>query len=119
MTIISGLSQQACDLYVARASGTLTEEKSNEAVSMFIRTMDLLPGGSPGEHVTVWSVFLVALESSNTKHRQYLVKVLRRHYDRNGFANILTALKFLQQIWSQPRSLNWTDSLTDFPVFVV
>lgn len=119
MTIISGLSQQACDLYVARASGTLTAQQSNEAVSMFIRTMNLLPGGSPGEHVTVWSVFLVALESSSPEHQQFFVDALSRHYQRNGFANILSALDFLKQVWTRPRTVDWTESLAELQVFVI
>lgn len=119
MSIIYDLNNQACDIYVGRANNTLDRDTSIESVTKFVRTLQRLPPGSTGEHVLVWSVFLAAAESILPSHQQYLQNFLLRHYKRNGFTNILTAVQFLHNVWSGQIRDNWTEYLPKTRVFVV
>ena len=119
MSIIYELNNQACDIYVDRANNTLEKETSIRKLTKFVRTLQKLPPGSTGEHVLVWSVFLAAAESILPSHQQYLQNFLVRHFRRNGFNNILTAVQFLQNVWTGQIIDNWTDHLPKTRVFVV
>lgn len=119
MSIIYELNNQACDLYVGRANETLDGDASIQSVTKFVRTLQKLPPGSTGEHVLVWSVFLAAAESVLPSHQQYLQNFLIRHYRRNGFTNILTAVHFLQSVWAGQIIDNWTEHLPKTKVFIV
>lgn len=79
----------------------------------------MLPPDSPGMYLVPWTIFLAAAESSEVAHHQFFENVLLKHYERNKFANLPLALKFLREIWSNSRYLDWTEALTELPVFVV
>ncbi|OCT44675.1 hypothetical protein CLCR_05755 [Cladophialophora carrionii] len=120
MSLIYDLNQQACDIYVTRASMGLNGLPSPEPVAKFIRTLELLPPSSPGEHILVFAIFIVASESVLPEHQQYFTNVLLRHHQRNGFANILTALEYLKRSWSERSTIHdWTERLPQMQVFIV
>ncbi|ETI21003.1 hypothetical protein G647_07346 [Cladophialophora carrionii CBS 160.54] len=120
MSLIYDLNQQACDIYVTRASMGVNGLPSSEPVAKFIRTLELLPPSSPGEHILVFAIFIVASESVLPEHQQYFTNVLLRHHQRNGFANILTALEHLKRSWSERSTIqDWTERLPQMQVFIV
>ncbi|EXJ55454.1 hypothetical protein A1O7_08381 [Cladophialophora yegresii CBS 114405] len=120
MSLIYDLNQQACDIYVTRASTGLNGLPSSEPVAKFIRTLEMLPPSSPGEHILVFAIFIVASESALREHQQYFTNVLLRHYQRNGFANILTALQYLKRSWNKQGTMqDWTERLPQMQVLVV
>ena len=119
LSLIYDLNQQACDIYVTRASMGSNPTASTEAVDRFIRTLEMLPPGSPGEHILVFSIFLVALESTVPEHQEILAQTLLRHHGRNGFANISTALEYVSERWSGTATRDWTESLPLTKVFIV
>ncbi|KAJ9604731.1 hypothetical protein H2200_010845 [Cladophialophora chaetospira] len=119
LSLIYELNQQACDIYVRRASIGPDPTASIEAVNRFIQTLEMLPHGSPGEHILVFSIFLVALESTLPEHREHLANTLLRHRGRNGFANITAALEYVRARWSGNTTQDWTESLAMTKVFIV
>ncbi|KIW63958.1 hypothetical protein PV04_08919 [Phialophora macrospora] len=120
MSLIYDLNRQACDIYVTRASMGPSGLSSSEPVAKFIRTLEMLPPSSPGEHILVFATFIVALESVLPEHQEYFTNVLLRHHQRNGFTNILTALEYLRRIRSGDCTMqDWTEYLPRLQVFIV
>lgn len=90
-----------------------------DLVDRFINTLKLLPADSPGMYLVPFTIFLAAAESSKATQHEFFEKALLEHSKRTGFANLPLALSFLREIWSDSRSLAWTEALTKLPVFVV
>jgi hypothetical protein len=90
-----------------------------DLVDRYIETLRLLPPDSPGMYLVPFTIFLAAAESSEPAQHQFFETVLLKHSKRTGFANLPLALKFLREIWSNSRHLDWTEALAKLPVFVV
>ena len=118
-SLIYNLNEQACNIYVQRALADPGSPSRVDLVNKFINTLTALPPDSPGGYLIPWTIFLAAAESSEPAQHQFFEDVLLKHYKRNGFANLLLALGFLRELWSDPRSRDWPRALAQLPVFVV
>lgn len=119
MSMVYNLHEQACNIYVQRAQAGLEGPPLSTEVSNFRATLDKFPPGSVAENILVWPIFLAALESSTAEDQQYFIDHLMAHQRRNGFANILTALSHLKQIWARQNRVNWTQLLPNMQAFIV
>lgn len=118
MSLLYDLEEQACRIYVTRVLIGPDGPALTQLVDRFKNTMESLPANSPGEHTLVWATFMAASESSTPEHQQYFKEVLKRHHQRNGFANILTALRHLQGIWAARTAQDWTEVLPNLKIFL-
>lgn len=119
MSILYELNEQACNIYVARASAGPDGPPLVEMVETFIATMESYPAGYPGEHILVFATFLAAAESTLPDHQEYFVNTLQKHHVRNGFKNIPVAIDHLRRIWLRQDGMDWTRSLPELQTFVV
>lgn len=111
--------RQAGNIYLARVSAGSEGEVPREMVDRFKNTLRSLKPDSPGEHTLVWATFIAAAESSTPEDQQFFSQALLRHYRRNGFANILTALDRLRDLQSRRQGNDWTVLLPTLGVFIV
>ncbi|KAF2095859.1 hypothetical protein NA57DRAFT_58928 [Rhizodiscina lignyota] len=117
--LIAELRQHAYDIYLDRVLTKGATTASRGMVGHFVRTVQSLPEGSPGEHVLVWPVFIAASESSTPEYRMYFEQFLERQYRRNGFVNIPIALKLLKRIWTEGIKEDWPELLPEPQVFIM
>ena len=88
-------------------------------IDHFINKLKRLPEQSPGYHTLVWATFIAAAESVLPEQQDYLAEVLMGHWRRNGFTNILAALQYLREMWTNVEARDWTANLPDLKVFIV
>lgn len=119
LSAVYELNKQACDIYVARVLAGPNGPPMTAMVDEFVTTLQGFPSDGPGEHTLVFATFLAAAEAALPEHRAYLNQALLKHYQRNGFMNILLALKSLEEIWSGCRDRDWTQYLPELRVFIV
>ena len=119
MSILYDLSQKACDVYISRINAGPDSPLLQNLVDDFVRTMHSFPAGNPAEHALVWSVFLVAMESSDITQQAFLRSFLVRQQVSKRAGNIGKALEHLGARWERRAYKDWTRCLTSFEMFVV
>lgn len=119
MSLVYDLHEQACGIYVQRAQAGPDGPALTTEVSNFRATLDKFPPGSAAEQILVWPIFLAALESTTVEDQEYFANQLMAHHQRNGFANILTALEYLKRVWSKQTRSSWTQLLPSMEAFIV
>lgn len=119
MSIVADIIQQACNIYLLRARNSLSHSLSYELVEQFLAAQHACPEGSPGEHVLIWAIFVVAAECSSPQHRVLFVNKFRRYYQRLGFSNTLKAIELLEKIWSISDGQRWTSFIAQRHILII
>lgn len=85
----------------------------------FKSTLEVLPEEYlTKSHTLVFPVFMAAFESVSTENKVYFSQILKRQSQHLGFANILTALEYLNIYWEGRTSSNWVDVITKYNVWI-
>jgi hypothetical protein len=132
VTFVNDLTRQALDMYLEQAqSATTTTTSSGEAVTVsnslnsivrvqhFIETLQSLPPSASCDRVLIWATFVAASGCVLDEHTQFFEGVLRRHYQRCKFLNVLAGLEALQRIWARNRSERWTSLIAQTRTLVM
>lgn len=117
--LLADLRQQAYSIYLHRATSGPEGTSSLNQVRKFKETLVSLHDDTPGQHGLIWPCFIVASESIDPEDREFYRTYLMRHYRRNGFSNILTALELLNRIWARDDHIHWPDLLPEPGVFIM
>lgn len=127
---VNDLTRQALDMYREQAqttpvSGSSSAEQSPSSlnsivrVQHFIETLQSLPTSASCEQVLIWATFVAASGCVLDEHIHFFEGVLRRHYARNKFLNVLVGLEALQKIWARNRSERWTSLIAQTRTLVM
>ncbi|KAH8810879.1 hypothetical protein F5884DRAFT_261958 [Xylogone sp. PMI_703] len=117
--MIADIRQQAFDIYLLRVTEGPMSIVSVNNIEHFIETLQSLPDDALGVHVLIWACFMAASESSTQEHQLFFRQYLETQYQRNGFANILKALKLLERIWARETYENWPALLPEPKAFIM
>ncbi|KAH6643505.1 hypothetical protein C7974DRAFT_381681 [Boeremia exigua] len=113
------LSAQACEMYITRLRLGVRTGDSTQPLLKFRATLESIPDHCLVDSNTfVFSVFIAACESVTVKDQMYFSNVLHKKYERLGFANVLTALNYLQMYWDGQTSRDWVDLMTKYDVWI-
>lgn len=83
---------------------------------MLCEQLDL---AAPGAHVIVWPIFVAAAESKSDDDRHYFTDVLRRLYEKVGYANIHRGIEVLPELWAQRKKTSWVSALAEYKGLVI
>lgn len=126
VSFIGDLIQQALNIYLdqVQAGPCLLEDPSANhnavtRVQHFKETLEAFPPNHPGEQVLIWASFVAASGCVLEEHKLFFEGVFLRHYERNGFANILAGLAQLRRIWSRAPTERWTTLLANSEILVM
>lgn len=123
---IADLIQQALNIYLeqVQSCSSLTDDAwlcqmSITRVQHFKETLEAFPSNYPGEQVLIWASFVAASGCVLDEHKAFFEGVFRRHYERNGFANISAGLAHLRRIWARAPMERWTTLLASGEILVM
>jgi hypothetical protein len=131
VSFVNDLTRQALDMYLEQAqpsssssappetTADINSLKSIVRVQHFIETLQSLPPSASCEQVLIWATFVAASGCVLDEHIQFFESVLRRHYARNKFLNVLAGLEALQKIWARNRSEKWTSLIAQTRTLVM
>ncbi|KAK0383097.1 hypothetical protein NLU13_9011 [Sarocladium strictum] len=131
VAFVNDLTRQALDMYLEQAQPTslppmppdptpdVSSLKSIVRVQHFIETLQSLPPSASCEQVLIWATFVAASGCVLDEHTRFFEGVLRRHYARNRFLNVLAGLEALQKIWARNRSEKWTSLIAQTRTLVM
>lgn len=112
--------QQAYNIYLQRASNQLDQATSIQLVERFKQTAEAYPRErASAEHVLIWASYIAAAESSLPEHRRFFMERMKKFHEKNGFGNILKALKVLELIWKNGSTTKWTSVIPQKQIFVM
>lgn len=120
------LIQQALNIYLEQVQccSSLSDnvwfnQVSITRVQHFKETLEAFPPNHPGEQVLIWASFVAGSGCILEEHKKFFEGVFLRHYERNGFANILAGLALLRRIWSRAPMEKWTTLLANGEILVM
>lgn len=117
--LLADLKRQAFSIYLDNTLFPGVCSSTTDMIDQFILAVQRFPKGSPGQHVLVWPVFIVASGSRQIEHQLFLKGFLEKQYRRNGFGNIPRALDLLQRIWTHGDPEKWPALLPEPQVFIM
>ena len=104
--------RKACEIYLARAMD-ISQKQIDRLVQEFIDKTSTFNATSPGGHILIWPFFVVGVECTNSKDREFAIGQLQHLWRWTGFGNTLYAIETLQKIWSSHSGSRWTDDIVD------
>ena len=104
--------RKACEIYLARAMD-VSQKQIHRLVQEFIDKTSTFNATSPGGHILIWPFFVVGVECTNSKDREFAIGQLQHLWRWTGFGNTLYAIETLQKKWSSHSGSRWTDDIVD------
>ncbi|KAI0843434.1 hypothetical protein F5Y06DRAFT_3886 [Hypoxylon sp. FL0890] len=113
----------AGDIYTMRVESTSLSENLEHDVEDRLQRLralcERLGPTAPGVHAIVWPIFVGAAESCSDDDRMYFATMLRRIWERTGYANLSRGLEVLPELWAQRGRRSWISAMADYTGLVV
>ncbi|KAI1418131.1 fungal-specific transcription factor domain-containing protein [Hypoxylon sp. FL1857] len=113
----------ASEIYTMRMESTDSSDNIEHDVEdrlQRIRSLcEKLGPTAPGGHAIAWPIFVAAAESSSADDRAYFATMLRRIWERTGYANLSRGLEVLPKLWAQRGRRSWTSAMEDYRGLVI
>ena len=120
--IYSEAYQQACDIYILRASSQFIDLTDEQSIRLVTRLRDLLINvepGTAGAHTLVWPYFVAAAEALLPEHRDFFRQRLEHLWITTRYRNVKVAIDALPRIWAQRGNQRWTKMLREVATVIM
>ena len=120
--IYNAAYQQACDIYILRASSQFIDLTDEQSIGLVTRLRDLLAAVNPstaGAHTLVWPYFVGAAESLLPEHRDFFQERLQHMWTTTRYRNVKVAIDALPRLWAQRGRSRWTKMLREVATVIM